>query len=329
MMRLVGAEAQRWLARRGLWVALLGSLAIIAVFVISVVAATRPPATADLEGGRQAYAEQHAYWVAHHEADQAECLRSLPAKDADSPNEMCAMPEPQPEWFIQQPMTWKDAATSGGSAGAVVGGLVGLLMAASFWGAEIRSGSLATWLTFVPSRSRVWASKMVVSAIGGALVAAVLIVISLAAAWLSISLQQGPDAVGDLSGPLQVAGRGVLFGAMMALLGAGLAVIFRSTVAAVGVPLAYLFVQGMLGILNAIPGFHHLMAFLPELNVRAFLEGGTTYTVPVPKSTPHGVEYDFIDRTISLAQGTVYLLVFVAVAAAVSLVVFQRRDVTE
>ena len=326
-MRLVGAEAHRWLARRGLWVALAGAFALVAMMCASIVMATRPPSGAEVEAGRRAFAEQHASWLEHHEADAQECLASVP--EAEAKAGACAMEEPREEWFVPQPMRWADAAATVTTGGASITALVALLMAASFWGAEIRSGSLSTWLTFVPSRSRVWGSKTVVVAVAGAVVTASLMLVGLVAAWAAVALNQGAAAVGDWVGPLQAAGRGVVFGAMMAIVGAGLAVVFRSTVAAVAVPLGYLFIQGMLGLLYAIPGFDRVTDLLPENNVRAFLEGGMTYTVPVTRVTPEGLQHDMVERTISLAQGTVYLLVFVAVAAIVSLVVFQRRDVTD
>lgn len=328
MIRLVGAETHRWLARRGLWVALAGALAIVAVICATLVLSTRPPSGAEVEAGRRSFAEAHAYWVQNHEAEYASCMASMPAGEP-KPEELCRNDEPLPEWFFPQPLGWGDATGAATIGRASVAGLFALLMAASFWGAEIRSGSLTTWLTFVPSRPRVWAAKMVVVALAGAAVAAVLVLVGLLAAWLAITVNQGPDAVGDWAVLLQAAARGVAFGAMMALVGAGLAVVFRSTVAAVAVPLAYLFAQGMLGILYTIPGFEKLTDYLPENNVRAFLEGGMTYLVPVTRVTPQGLENEMVEKTISLAHGAVYLLVFVAIAGLVSLAVFQRRDVTE
>lgn len=326
MIRLIGAETHRWVARRGLWVALLGLLAILATMCWSIVVATRPPEAAVVAQGKIAYAEQHAHWVENHEQEEAFCRASAPA---DAPADVCDQPEPLPEWFYPQPMTW-EAATSTATVGAsATAGLFLILMAASFWGAEFRSGSLATWLTFVPSRPRVWASKMVVVALAGAVVSAVVLLVGLLTAWGAVAAHQGADAVGSWVGPLQAAGRGVLFGAMMALVGAGLAVVFHSTVAAVAVPLAYLFAQGMLGILMAIPGFDRLTGLLPENNVQAFLLGSYTYSVPVQRMTPQGMETEWLERTISLGQGTVYLLVAVALACVVSLAVFRRRDVTE
>ncbi len=328
-MRLIGAEAHRWLARRGLWVALAGAFALLAMLCSTIVLATRPPSGEDVAAGRVAFAEQHAQWVENHESDREACLKTLPPDEVDKADEYCAMEEPKEEWFVPQPMGWANAMSTVTTGGAGIAGLVAMLMAASFWGAEIRSGSLSTWLTFVPSRPKVWASKMVVSAVAGAAVLAPVLVLGLVTAWLAITVNQGAAAVGDWVGPLQAAGRGVVFGALMALIGGGLAVVFRSTVAAVAVPLAYLFLQGMVGLLYAIPGFDRLTSLLPENNVQAFLLGGLTYHVPVTRATPDGLQVDMVERTISLAQGTVYLLVLVAIAALVSLVLFQRRDVTE
>ena len=83
MIRLIGAETHRWVARRGLWVALLGLLAILATMCWSIVVATRPPEAAVVAQGKIAYAEQHAYWVENHEQEEAFCRASDPEAPAD------------------------------------------------------------------------------------------------------------------------------------------------------------------------------------------------------------------------------------------------------
>ena len=45
-----------------------------------------------------------------------------------------------------------------------LGGMVLFVVMASFIGAEVTTGSLANWLTFVPSRATVLGSKLAVAA---------------------------------------------------------------------------------------------------------------------------------------------------------------------
>ena len=100
MIRLIGAETHRWVARRGLWVALLGLLAILATMCWSIVVATRPPEAAVVAQGKIAYAEQHAYWVENHEQEEAFCRASA----ADSVALMSCPAMPDTLISLVQPM---------------------------------------------------------------------------------------------------------------------------------------------------------------------------------------------------------------------------------
>lgn len=325
MRHLIGAEARRWIARRGLWMTFLGALAIVGLICLSLFFATKPPSGADVARGQQYFQEAHAHWEKNGAADRQACLESVP----ESEKAMCDMPEPKASDYIPQPMVWKDASQVASQTAAVVGGLFSLLMAASFVGGEYRHGTLSTWLTFVPSRSRVWSAKMIVAMLASAAVTAVTIAVTLAGMAAGILINQGQAGLGAWDVALGIAARGVGFGGMMGLLGAGLAVLFRNTIAAVGIPLAYLFAQGLVGILSVIPGYHTIVPFLPENNVRAYLENGATIQVMVPKVTDRGLEMDMLEKVIPFAQGLTYLLILVGAVALASVVLFQRRDVND
>lgn len=325
MRHLIAAEAQRWVARRGLWVTFLGALAIVAVICLGLYFATKPPTGADVARAQQFYQEAHAQWERTHELDRASCLEHVP----ESEKAMCEMPEPKESDYIPQPMVWKDAAQTAAQGSAIVGGLFSLLMAASFVGGEYRHGTVSTWLTFVPSRSRVWSAKMLIALLGSAAVTTVVVAVAMAGAAGAVLVNQGAAGLGPWDTPLGIAGRGVGFGAMMGVLGAGLAVLFRNTLAAVAVPLGYMFAQGMIGILSAIPGYHTIVPFLPENNMRAYLENGATIQVMVPKVTDRGMEVEMLEKVIPFAQGLTYLLILVGAVALASVVLFRRRDIND
>lgn len=336
MTRLLAAEANRWLARRSLWATLAGTLVVAALICAGLFASTMPPSGAEVERGRAMFQQEHAHWVANAALDQEQCRRDFTpdpqlseADQAAERERACVIEEPKEEWFVWQPMGWHDATMTATVGGATIGALGALLMAASFWGAEYRHGSLSTWLTFVPSRGRVWASKMLVAMVMGAAVTAIVLVLTVTMMWAAIVVNQGAGAVGAWDSALANAGRGLAFGAFAGLLGGALTTMFRNTVAAVAVPMGYLLVQGLFGVLSALPGYIHLTPWLPENNVRAFLEGGLTYPVPVQKMTQAGLEWDLIEKHISFAQGAVYLVVLVGLVAFASAWLFQRRDVTE
>ncbi len=326
MINVLRAEFSRWVARRGLWMAALALLAVMGLFAVSIWFATRPPSGEELDRAKQWYAEAVADWEINGERYLEECLADA-TTDAD--REGCQSMRPEESHFVAPPMSWKDAAGQGPLAGAVVGSLGAMLMAASFWGAEYRQGSLSTWLTFVPGRGRVWGAKMGVAAVAGALVAFGCAAVGLLAAWVSVVAHQGPDAVGVWTEPVQMLARAAGLGAVFAVIGGALAVGFRNTVAAVALPLAYLLFQGLFRIVSSIPGAHHLVTWMPENNVIAYLRHGYTLQVPLTRVGPTGVEWSTVEKTITFGQGLLYLVVIATLCALASWVLFRRRDIAE
>ena len=326
MRRLLVAETSRWLARRGLWITLACGIAVACLAAVSMVSAARPPSGASVEEGRRYYAEAHAQWAEYAQVNYQSCIEGLP----EDQRKDCAglLEEPKEADFIPQPLGWTDAVSGAANAGAGLGGILAMILAASFWGAEYRHGTVSTWLTFVPNRTRVWASRFAVLAVAGALVVLIIEALLLASAAGGVWVLQGSAAVGSPDAALAIAARGLGFGAMMAALGGALAVLTRTTIAATAIPIVYLFLQMSVGVLYLIPGFERLAGWLPEHNIAAYLNFGTTFNIPVDRVTEHGVVTDFVERSLPFAQGLVYLLVLVGVVAAGSLLAFRRRDVT-
>ncbi|MFT3876268.1 MAG: ABC transporter permease [Propioniciclava sp.] len=327
MIRLVRAESSRWFARRGLWITLAGVLVLMGFVVVSIWFATAPPSGEALAQNKKYYAQAVADWERNGQQYIDDCLAEV-TTDAD--RQSCReMGPPKESDYLGAPMSWENAANTASSVATVLGGLAAMLMAASFWGGEYRQGSISTWLTFVPSRGRVWSAKMIVVALAGALVSAACAALGLLGAWISVSVHQGVAAVGPWADPLLMAARGLGLGAMFAVIGGALAVAFRNTFAAVALPMGYLFAQGVVNIVRIIPGADHLATWMPENNVLAYLSGGWTVMVPVRRVTAQGVEWESVERLITFGQGLVYLLVVTALFALASWVLFRRRDIAE
>lgn len=326
MIRLIRAEASRWFARRGLWITALGMIVLMGILVVSIWFTTRPPTPEELQLHQRYYAEAVADWEQNGQRYIDDCKAST-TTDAD--RLMCDQMGPPSESDYDNSMDWENASETVAIGAAAVGALGAMLMTASFWGGEYRQGSLATWLTFVPSRRRVWASKMIVGGLAGAAAVAVCSAIGLIGAWAAISVNQGAGAVGSWTAALLVVLRGAGLGAMFAVIGGALAVGFRNTFAAVALPMGYLFLQGLVGVLRAIPGVDRLAVWMPENNVVAYLDNGYTVWVPVSSVGPDGVVWSQVEKVITFGQGLVYLLVVTAVVALGSWVLFQRRDINE
>lgn len=324
-MRLVRAEVSRWLARRAMWGTMAAGLVVVALLSAVMVLAARPPSGAEVENGRRVYREVHAEWLASSQTQYESCMATSPGGDKDC---AFALIEPKESDFVPQPLSYAEGLKSGAEAGAVLGALLALVMGASFWGAEYRNGSLATWLTFVSGRNRVWASKFAVLALAGVLVTALCQAVPMVAVSAGVAVLQGVGAQpGPLADALALAGRGLGLGALFAIFGGALAVLFRQTLAPVLVPIGYFLAQMFVGLLAMIPGFNQLGRWLPENNIRAYLENGVVYFEQVFRVTPDGLQVDAVERTLPFVDGLVYLLVLVGLVAVGSLVAFRRRDV--
>lgn len=203
---------------------------------------------------------------------------------------------------------------------------LGLVLGASFVGAEYSAGSLGQWLTFEPRRMRVASSKLVAAGIGGAAIALLGLALSGAGAWLVSAVNQ-PDpslqipAAAVLDDPiLHVVLRCLVVAVLAAVTGAALALIARNTGAVVAVVLGYAVIVE--GILASALAQGRLAPWLPVKNVEAFLGLGTTYFAEVCTAT--GCNYSQL--TISYTHGWVYLLIAMPLLVALALVVFRRRD---
>lgn len=326
MIRLLAAEAHRWRARRGMWIIVGVSVLLSLLVALPMALAIRPPSGADVERATTYYEQAHADWAKNKDQFMADCQANPPPAGQGTCAEM--IKEPLQSDFVPQPLKFADAASQGVEIGAGLGGLLALIAAASFIGAEYRHGTLATWLTFVPGRTRVWAAKAVVAMVAGGLLALVCETILLSAAGLSVAAFQGAGALTSAQPAIEIGLRGVALGALAGLTGQALAMLFRQTVAPTLLPLAYLILQGVTGLLSLLPGYRTIVLWLPENNVRAVLEGGAKVTTYETTVSDHGMDMKPLEQTIALGQGLAYVLVAVAVLAVGSLLVFRRRDVS-
>ena len=163
--------------------------------------------------------------------------------------------------------------------------LTALMIAGSFIGAEYSSGSIANWLSFLPRRGRVFASKLVTIAVFSALVSAAATGLALTAALVMARAYDLP--VGRLSAELGMLGRGVLVAVALAVLGFCIGTIGRHTAAAIGVLLGYLFVWFVRNaMLSESAWAQRLTPWTPEGNLAAVVKGGHQYFVPSPQHRP-------------------------------------------
>jgi ABC-2 type transport system permease protein len=316
-MRLFRAELLRIRSRRMTLVAGIVLLAAVALFQVAVNQAVTPPSGAEVTAGQREYQQARQDWESNHEEYQRDCL------DGGASAEECVIPAPVESDYVPQASSFAAMGDAGVYLIAVLAMLACYLLGASFLGAEVSTGSMANWLTFVPRRGPVLASKLLVLALVTAIATAVLLAGTLALTATLTRLHGGP--VNGLGQLVVMSGRAVIFCSLAAVLGACLALLTRHTVAAVGIVLGALMLSTILsGLVFAFPAFADLPRAMPGPNLTAFLRNGTTYDVYLPAV---GDEGSVVQRKIAFAQAAVYWAVLSAAVIAATALVFRRRDV--
>ncbi len=315
MIRLVGAEVSRLLSRRFTIIAAIVVLLGLGAFQLVVNEELRPPSAAEQAAGQQSYEADHRSW----ETNERTCTQAGNPPD-------CRYDEPKlSDYTFVQPF---DEVTSASLQVAIyLVALTALMVAGSFVGAEFSTGSLANWLSFIPRRGQVFASKLVTVVAFSALASAAGAGLMLGGALFLAGLYDTP--VIKLADQVAMAGRGIVVAVALAVVGFCIGLVGRHTAAAIGVLLGYLFVWF---VRNAILGesewAQRLTPWTPEGNIAAIVNRGYMYYLPIRTVGPEGVGVDYVERTVSLTHGLVFWGVVLAVLVAGSALIFRRRDVT-
>lgn len=186
----------------------------------------------------------------------------------------------------------------------------GLLLGASFVGAEWHAGTMTTLLTWEPRRLRVLAAKAAVAAVG-VFAMMVLLLAALAAVLVLVAVTRGITS--DLGDHFwrSVAGTTLRISACAvggSLVGLGIAMLARSTAAAIGIGFAYLgIVEGLIRGLR--PGWQH---FLLADNIAVVITGGDQGIMRTP---------------VTLTRAAVTVAVWAAVLLTAAGLSFRARDV--
>lgn len=324
MRRLLTAELSRLRSRRLAWVALVLVLLVVAALQIAVYQTVKPLTAAEYAQGQAQYQQAEKEYL-QNKADYDEQEKDCIAQGGQA--DECHY-EPKPEYYTSRtPSTFAEIGEVAVTVSVFVSSLALLFIGASFIGAEYTSGALGNWLTFVPQRGRVFASKLLALVIGSAVVSAVTTALTLGlAALMAHAAGAHVAGVGKLA---EMGGRGVAVAVIAGVVGFCLAMLTRHTIAAAGTALGYLLVAYILAILtDSIASLQKIKPWTPELNLLALLQHGTKYGVYTTTITDQGKQQDYVERTLSFAHGTTYWTVLVVVVVGLTLLVFRRRDVS-
>jgi ABC-2 type transport system permease protein len=321
MTRLIAAELRRLASRRMSWVAVLLLLLGVGLFQLAVNDQVAPPSATEVAQNQQYLDQARQDWQANHAQNEKECL------DSGESAADCSFPEPTAADYGLAPTPFADVAGSAVGLSAFLALLASYLLSASSIGAEYTTGAIANWLTFVPQRLRVYASKLVAVVLASAALGALVNFGMFGLAALVTRLHGGALAG---AGPVAAtSGRAVVLAMLAGVIGFCLALVTRHTVAAVGLVLGYLVVAFVVqGLSSFVAALHGVPPWMPDQNLLAFLQHGSTYSIAVQTPTPDGIDYNQIEKHISFGHSVAYWAVVLVVAVGGSALVFRRRDVT-
>ena len=321
MIRLLGAEINRLRSRRFTLITLLAVVMILSIFQLQVNSAVSPPSAEAVAANQAQYERDLKEWEQHHEEWEQQCV------DSGQPKEQCAGVAPTKENYGLQAVPFAEVALISLLLAIYLTGLAMFLVAASFIGAEFTTGAIANWLSFLPRRVPVFASKLITVTTFALLVSVLASAFVLAMAALLTSVHGGE--VTELGAQVSMAGRGVAIAGALAVVGYCVGLMTRHTAAALGVLLGYLFVWF---IRNAVLGeqawAQRLTPWSPEANLAAIVDNGYQYALPVQKLTEGGLSVEYLQREVTLAHGAIYWAVLLAGLIIMALLIFRRRDVT-
>jgi ABC-2 type transport system permease protein len=323
MNRLLFAELNRLRSRRLTWVALLLVVLTIGALQIAVFLSVKPLTSSELAEGQVQYQQAQRDYEAN-KADYQEGEKQCVAQGGTT-EECSSKPKPE-DYASRSVVAFPDIAKIVVTVTVFVTTLAFLFLGASFIGAEYSSGALANWLSFIPERGKVFASKLVALVLTAAVSTFLLSTLAIGLA-AGVSRIQGAtvSGLGDL---FAMAARGAAIGVIGAVLGFALAMLTRHTIAAAGTVLGYLFLAFVLNIMTqAIESLQGLIRWLPESNLLAVLNHGYHYQTYVSHITQQGNESTAVDHLLSFTQASVYWSVIVVAVVAGTFALFRRRDV--
>ncbi len=302
MIRLLGSELRRFLARRLVrWLVVLAVLGIAIAGV--VVAATHQ---------RLSAAEEQQQIIAHRQAQLRACLDGQfgPPPHGETMQEFCRSVAGHLEFFFPDPRFHLESLPNvfRGTEAAVV--VLAFLLAASFVGLEWHAGTMAVLLTWEPRRWRVFGAKTA-AALSIAFVGTILLLVALGLALLPAALLRGTTDGVDAAWVRETGGvllRAGLLSAVGAAAGYAVASAARNTAAALGVGFGYMVVvESLLGALR--PAWREWMV--------------------VPNSVVLLVGNDSVtDLHRTAVEAGILLSAYAAVALVAAGVVFAQRDVS-
>lgn len=326
MIRLFVLELTRLRWRRAVLLLVVACVVIPVVIFGTLAWSTRPVSDADLQQAQEQVERDRADPMYQRQIERCE---KRPERYGVEDVAQCAdMMGPRVDWYISRAqLSLEDVQRNQGLAVFVF--LTGLLMlaATTFVGADWNSGSMSNQLLFEPRRQRIWFAK----AASVMALAAVTLGLVLTAFWGAVYLLARSRDIEPLSRVINdiqaTSVRGVILAAAAALGAYAVTMLVRSTTFTLGALFAV--VIGSTIVLAALGVSEQWM---PHTNLLAVLNDGARYYREAPSicfsgpPPPAGTDCQQFG-TVTLGDGVLYLGIALALAVALSMWSFRRRDV--
>jgi ABC-2 type transport system permease protein len=330
MMRLTRVELRRLFSRRLTTIAIVGAVVVTGLMLFGAFKQAQPLSGADLTSQRVQFEQMQRDWATNGQQQVQDCLKNQSELRKQEPKVEMGCNQLEPKWGV-------NFGTPKATFSQLMGDLlrdasyplafVGFLLGASFFAAELSSGSMGNWLTFEPRRLRVYASKLVALCLGLGPVVVMLLGLLSAGTWLiagHFGLTGGLTAAvwGDLG---KMAGRSLALALAAAVVGAAVGGLLRHTAAVLGVAIGYLVLaEGILA--GLLPVAH---PWLLKLNMDAWLQHDATYFVQKCAVDSFGqFGCQSVEKILTFGHGSAYLGVLVVFVVGLAALVFRRRDVS-
>ncbi|MFK5645092.1 ABC transporter permease subunit [Ornithinimicrobium sp. LYQ121] len=322
-MRLLVVELRRLVARKVVWLTLLGAVAVSLVSVAGIFSQAR-----QIDAARAGGDSDYQRMVEESEFQQEECLRMQDQDRRQSGDASidygCAdwqVPTIE-EFYGQLPSLAEQLGYAlQGMAYPVM--FLALAMGSTAVAAEFAHRTMGTWLTFVPRRTPVFVSKL----LAPALAALPMTLVGLAVVWLGVTLVyrifELDTALGadGWSSTLWMAVRIAVLAMVAGAFGAAAAFLVRHTGVVLGLMIGYLvLVEGMIGSM-----FGWVPRYGLARNIGAWVQDGTSWSTYTDCQRMEGCRE--VTQTLSLTHGAVVIGVVLVVVTVAAWFRFRTADV--
>ena len=331
-MRLLAVELRRYFSR---WTIRAGLAVLAGVLLVvsgSFFVSSGPPSAEELSNAQIWFEQDHADWEENGDEWEADCRESEAADRElmDDPDIAydCDNMEPKLENYLWSVQTQELVETNVLGTGIMLAIPLVFALAITYMAGEFSSGTMSTWLTFVPQRQRVYFSKLATGALTGFVIIGVTAIALWGAARGIIAYWDieiaGPDdynwiVIGQTYEPIL---RFALIGVILGICGVALATVVRHTAGAMGVAVGYLIIE-----LTAT-GIHAPLAeFSLIKHVESVMMAGTNYYLERCESVQGGTVCEYIEQPIEFSTSLITLIAVAVVVAIIGAWQFQRRDV--